>query len=690
MAWRNQLEPARLVAHFVRHPPQDFSLLQGLPAPAFRADFDLLTTADDALKARLRGLPGFGRWSRWLRIQTAFIGTTVTEYAPLPLRDVSPQSLAQAVREGPGRQFRLSIIKDIPQQSPLLDDVDNAYAQALADACETQGFVMVEGQALAYVPIDFASLDDYLGRLSSGRRRDLRRKLRSRAGLDVRCVHTGVAFADDARVDAYVRLYQAVYAQSEVHFDCLSRDFLAALLRDGDSRGVVFEYRRAGSDELLGWNLCYVHDGRLVDKYIGLDYPAARDMNLYFVSWMENLQYALAHGLTHYVAGWTDPEVKRSLGAQFTFTRHAVYVRQPLLRALARRFSSRFESDGQWRERVQPAATGAGASDAGHGVAMVQRDAAVAPDRAAAGGEARLAAMAANPPVVLDLDGAVGPLPGEHRVPLAEAWQETLRFGCGLARLHAFRAELDARLQPFAQHGPVFLGSGDFHHLSWPLIERCIAACGKTARQPLRVVVLDNHPDNMRFPFGVHCGSWVRRVAMLPQVSHVHVVGITSGDIGLGHAWENVLTPLRAGRLTYWSTGVDTGWARWLGLQHCFRRFDDADALCAAITALLAEQGQDTYLSIDKDVFLPSVVRTNWDQGVFDARHGDAVLAALRGQIVGCDVTGEVSEYRYRTAWKRWLSACDGQQTGAVDAGLPDWQAGQAAFNLHLLAQLGR
>jgi len=53
----------------------------------------------------------------------------------------------------------------------------------------------------------------------------------------------------------------------------------------------------------------------------------------------------LRHGLRHYIAGWTDPEIKRYLGAKFTFTRHAVYVRNPLLRAILRRFSSAFESD---------------------------------------------------------------------------------------------------------------------------------------------------------------------------------------------------------------------------------------------------------------------------------------------------------------------------------------------------------
>jgi hypothetical protein len=292
-----------------------------------------------------------------------------------------------------------------------------------------------------------------------------------------------------------------------------------------------------------------------------------------------------------------------------------------------------------------------------------------------------------HPPVVLDLDGAVRPLPGERRIGLPD-WQEAMRFGCGLPRMRAFTHMLAQRMPAFETHGAVFLGSGDFHHLSWPLIERCIAARAFDAGRPLRIVVLDNHPDNMRFPFGVHCGSWVRRVALLPQVSHVHVAGITSGDIGRGHCWENYLAPLRAGKLSYWSIGVDTGWARWLGLGRAFRGFADGDALVAALCEHLAGDPQPTYLSIDKDAFAPDVVHTNWDQGVLRQAHAAAVVGALRGRIAGCDVTGDVSSYRYRTAWKRWLSAGDGQSTEIAAGILQQWQEGQGSFDHWLLGML--
>ena len=345
--FRNQLEPSGLLRQFADHPPEGFALLQGWPAPAFTAPFDLLTTADDALKARLLSLPS-GKWlSRHLRLATDFVGTTVSEYAVLP-RGPGAAAQADALRRHAGRTM-LTIVKDLPQDSPLLAGEDNEHAHALADALAEAGFILVEGQALAYVPMDFVNLDEYLARLSKSRRSNLRRKLRSREQLKIERIPTGAAFAGDARVDAYYALFEAVYAQSEIHFDKLTRGFFASLLRDGGNGGIVFEYRDAVSDALLGWNLCFEHEGKLIDKYIGLSYPAAREANLYFVSWMVNLEYALERGLAHYVAGWTDPEVKAQLGARFTMTRHAVFIRNPLLRALGRRFAGHFESDSEWR-----------------------------------------------------------------------------------------------------------------------------------------------------------------------------------------------------------------------------------------------------------------------------------------------------------------------------------------------------
>ena len=280
-----------------------------------------------------------------------------------------------------------------------------------------------------------------------------------------------------------------------------------------------------------------------------------------------------------------------------------------------------------------------------------------------------------NRTVILDVDHSVGALPQRLVIPL-EHWQESLRFACSLATLQRFRRALDDTLP--TTYGTVMLGSGDFHHLTWPLIERVPGAA------QFQVVVLDNHPDNMRYPFGVHCGSWVRRVAALPRVSHVHVVGIGSADIGGSHAWENYLAPLWRGKLSYWSTGVDVGWARHVRLGHAFHSFDNLGALVDAFCENQRARPLLTYLSIDKDVFAEDVARTNWDQGRMQLDQATTIIDSLRGGLVGSDITGEISSWRYRSWWKRRLSAID-QQPTVDERELDRWQAQQHALNLQLL-----
>lgn len=345
----NLVEPKELVSHFLSHPPLEFrAFLTCEAVPAFCARFDLLTTLDPPIKRRVTALPLYRWWGRLLRPMTFFVGTTVSEYVVLP-GYLQPAVFAEYLACCKGRHYPFVIVKDMPLASPLLGLEHNAMADDLACALEQEGFVLMEGQALAYVPIDFDTIDDYLARLSYRRRKDIRRKLRVREHLDVEPIATGdPRFEDPVFVDRLYALYCNVFAQSEIHFDEISRDFFAAMLRDSTQRGIVFVYRHA--DELVGYNVCFTMGTTLIDKYVGFAYPQARELNLYFVSWMYNLEYALAHSLKTYIAGWTDPQIKNYLGAKFTMTRHAVFVRNPVIRGLLRRFAAHFESDSTWAE----------------------------------------------------------------------------------------------------------------------------------------------------------------------------------------------------------------------------------------------------------------------------------------------------------------------------------------------------
>ena len=343
-ALHNRLEPAGLVQHFMAAPPQGFSPLRLTGSvPAFAMRFDLSTTVDPETRAKLKALPFARSWWQYLCAQTCFVGTTVSEYALLP-RCTPPETFVRQLLEEVAPHYPFLIVKDIPVDATLVGAEAHGYSRSVADACRAHGFVLLQGQALAYVPVDFDSIDDLLGRMSRSRRRDIRRKLKTASSLQIRAVATGDTLFDDERILAtFYEQYLNVYRKSTIHFDLLSAGFWRALLQDADSRGIVFMYCAGG--EMIGYNVCFVENGALVDKYVGFAYPQAREHNVYIVSWFRNLQYALDHRLRYYVAGWTDLEIKRYLGARFTMTQHAVYARNSLLRGALRTFKRFFETD---------------------------------------------------------------------------------------------------------------------------------------------------------------------------------------------------------------------------------------------------------------------------------------------------------------------------------------------------------
>jgi hypothetical protein len=278
-------------------------------------------------------------------------------------------------------------------------------------------------------------------------------------------------------------------------------------------------------------------------------------------------------------------------------------------------------------------------------------------------------------PLVLDFDQSVEPLPGEQRIDL-HAWQERIRFACTRGELNSLKDVVDPEL--LHQPGITFLGSGDFHHVSYLLIEH-----QARLHKGLQVIVFDNHPDNMRYPFGIHCGSWVWHVSRLPFVSRVHVVGITSKDVELTHAWENHFRNLYSGKVRYWCLGLNLDWMRSLGIHGC-RRFTRIDAMLTEFHDSIDQSIESVYLSIDKDVLCLEDARTNWDQGVMRLSEIEVAIGKLKSRVVASDVTGDISQYTYQSRLKRFLSGLDGQPQ-IVTADLERWQAEHQAINLALL-----
>ena len=224
----------------------------------------------------------------------------------------------------------------------------------------------------------------------------------------------------------------------------------------------------------------------------------------------------------------------------------------------------------------------------------------------------------------------------------------------------------DRLLQHFSSDNPdarlVFIGSGDFHHVTTYLLATAL----ENHSEPITLIHFDNHPDWVKFENGIHCGSWINRALDHPQVAKLITIGVCShdlkrperdgadlnllsrgllelypyehpdsrvrGDYGSSASFEQLESSLR------WKTIRDMGEGNFL--EYLLTRIKTKSA----------------YVTVDKDVLSAEDAVTNWDQGNMRLPYLLSMVREIgwRHTVIGADVTGDYSLPRYTGApWSR-------------------------------------
>ncbi len=281
--------------------------------PAFVTDYRLDTTLSGALKR-------FADWlarhfPRLLRQKMLSLGSPVSEichlgFAPDTRMD-EQQRLLGAI---------LAHVETFAQENRVrmiaIKDARAAQDALWTTAAKTHGLRRQPGLPTAYLDVRFASIDEYLATLSKATRKDLRRKLKSTTGLRVEWRSN----LDDILPDV-MRLYRSTHANAEFNFEELTPDYFRSVLREMDRRASCATYWLGG--KLVAFNLV-LHDnehhegGRLLDKFLGMDYGMAREHNLYFYTWIENVRRCIDLKLGMYQSGQGLHALKRRLGSRLS------------------------------------------------------------------------------------------------------------------------------------------------------------------------------------------------------------------------------------------------------------------------------------------------------------------------------------------------------------------------------------
>jgi hypothetical protein len=191
-----------------------------------------------------------------------------------------------------------------------LDDI----AESLDDTCRVHRFTRVTSVPLAILDLPFTTTEAYLASLPGKTRGYLKRKQRAAAHVRSEYV-TSLAGLED-RIFA---LFQGTLAQSKVDygdFEQLTPDYfprVLAALGEGAQCQLWWQ-----GEELLGFQMSLVGERAIVTKHIGMKYPQARELNLYFLAWLGMIDYAIARGIPRVDMGATTYQTKLLFGAHLS------------------------------------------------------------------------------------------------------------------------------------------------------------------------------------------------------------------------------------------------------------------------------------------------------------------------------------------------------------------------------------
>ena len=183
-------------------------------------------------------------------------------------------------------------------------------AEVLQGALDRHGYKRVTSVPLAMLDLPYRSLDHYLDSLPEKTGSYFRRKLRSAAKVRIE-YRTSVAGLE-AQLGA---LFESTLKQSKVDygdFERLDPAYFARVVHGmGDKAQLMLCWR---GDELLSFQLFLVGSDRVLAKQIGMKYPEARELNLYFVNWLKLIEFAIEHRIPGVEMGATTYATKLLFG----------------------------------------------------------------------------------------------------------------------------------------------------------------------------------------------------------------------------------------------------------------------------------------------------------------------------------------------------------------------------------------
>lgn len=226
-------------------------------------------------------------WPGFMRMRTLMMGCAAGEGHLDAIDESSRSSHARLLAAAITTHARdagasLIVLKEFPAE----------YRTSMA--CFMQnGYARVPSLPMVRLNLDYADFEDYLKRgVSRGRRAHLRRNFRDAAAASP--IEMSVVSDITPIVDEIYPLYLHVYDRSKLHFELLTKEYFCGIARRMPDKARFFIWRRSG--KVVAFSLSMVQNDAIYNEYVGFDYVVAPDVHLYYCTFRDMVNWAIANG----------------------------------------------------------------------------------------------------------------------------------------------------------------------------------------------------------------------------------------------------------------------------------------------------------------------------------------------------------------------------------------------------------
>lgn len=205
----------------------------------------------------------------------------------------------------------------------VLKDVRDADTHWIHAPLTAAGFARIASLPVAVLDLPYGNESEYLATFSPRFRSEMRRKMRQASGVTVELRDN----IDDIQheLEAMFQATRKKRGADYGSFDDVGTGFFAQLVRALKGSARVMLCRHEG--RLVSFNLFVVDSTRVFAKFIGMSYPKARELNLYYFNWMMMVRYCIEHGVPVLQTGQSTYEIKTRLGSKLK--KSWIYFRHP-------------------------------------------------------------------------------------------------------------------------------------------------------------------------------------------------------------------------------------------------------------------------------------------------------------------------------------------------------------------------